>query len=219
MSAYWAETLPLALAIAASPLTIIPAILLLFTSRPRATSAAFLLGWLLGIVIPTTVAVLLATVIDGWDESPAWIAWLRIAIGAVLVALGVRQWLTRRTPKPPPRWMATISSATPRSALRLAFVLALVNPKVLLLSLAAGLAIGRAEPTVSQAVSAVVVFTVVASLSVALPLLLFVVLGDRMLHPLGRARDWLQRHNAAVMSIVLVVIGAIVAAEGLSSLS
>ena len=37
-----ADVVPLALAIAASPFTIIPAILLLFTERPRTTSLAFL---------------------------------------------------------------------------------------------------------------------------------------------------------------------------------
>ena len=44
-----ADVVPLAIAIAASPFTIIPAILLLFTARARATSLAFLAAWVLAL--------------------------------------------------------------------------------------------------------------------------------------------------------------------------
>ncbi len=49
------------------------------------------------------------------------------------------------TPKPTPAWMHRIETATPRKALRLAILLAYANPKVLLLTAAAGLSIGAAE--------------------------------------------------------------------------
>jgi threonine/homoserine/homoserine lactone efflux protein len=218
MSSSLAEAVPLALAIAASPLTIVPAILLLFTARPRATATAFLLGWLLGILASTTAAALVAGWIDGWDTAPRWVSWLRVVAGILLIALGVRQWLGRRAPKPTPAWMTAITEASPSSALRLALLLAVANPKVLLLSVAAGLGIGGAELSVPAAVGALVGFAVIASLSVAGPLLAFVVVGDRMLVPLGRARDWLLSHNAAVMAVVLVVIGLVVLVEGASAL-
>ena len=40
--------IPLALVVAVSPLSIIPAVLVLQTPRPRPTGLAFLGGWLLG---------------------------------------------------------------------------------------------------------------------------------------------------------------------------
>jgi hypothetical protein len=89
------ETLPFAIAIAASPFPIIRAILLLFTARPRPTSLAFLAGWLLGIVSATTVFVLLSEVVESGESSPTWVSWVRLVIGAVLRPLGVaRGWLT-----------------------------------------------------------------------------------------------------------------------------
>ena len=43
------ELIPLALVVALSPLSIIPAVLVLHTPRPRPTGLAFLAGWLLGL--------------------------------------------------------------------------------------------------------------------------------------------------------------------------
>ena len=97
-------------------------------------------------------------------------------------------------------------------------MLAYANPKVLLLTAAAGFSIGAAELDPAGTVAIVAAFTVVASISVAVPVLLFAVTGERMLDPLSRVRDWLVRNNAVVMSIVLTVIGAMVLLEGAGGL-
>lgn len=218
MSEMSPDVVPLAIAIAASPFTIIPAILLLFTPRARATSLAFLAAWLVAIAAGTSAFVLLASVIEGFEETPTWLSWTRVVLGVVLVVLGIRQWLARRTPKPTPAWMQRIESATPGKAVRLAVLLAYANPKVLLLMVAAGLSIGAAELATGSTVVAIAVFTGVATISVAVPVLLYAALGERMLGPLTRVRDWLERNNAVVMSIVITVIGVMVLAEGVSGL-
>ena len=213
-----AEVLPLALAIAASPFTIIPAILLLFTPRAKVTSSVFLAGWVVGIAAATTAFTLLATVLDNSRDTPTWVSWLRIVLGGVLIVLGIKQWFGRRTPKPQPAWMRSISAATPGKALGLALVLALANPKILLLAGAGGLAIGAADLSRASAAAAIAAFTIVASLSVAIPVVLYVILGERILRPLTVARDWLERNNAVIMSIVITVIGVVVLLEGVFSL-
>jgi threonine/homoserine/homoserine lactone efflux protein len=213
-----AEVLPLAIAIAASPFTIIPAILLLFTPRARATSSSFLAGWLLGITASSTAFALLATAIDTTRDSPTWLGWARLLLGAGLIVFGIQHWVERRKPKPAPAWMRSISSATPRKAVRLALLLALANPKILLLSAAAGLAIGAAELPVGTSATAILLFTLAASITVVLPVGLYAILGERILGPLTKARDWLERNNATVMSIVITVIGLVVLAEGIATL-
>lgn len=85
-----------------------------------------------------------------------------------------------------------------------------------MLAAAGGLAIGAADLTGARSATAVVAFTAIASCTVALPWLLFVVRGPRILGPLGRARDWLRAHSGAVMAAVLGVIGALLVAEGLA---
>ncbi len=212
------EVLALALAVAASPFAIIPAILVLFTDRPRATSLAYLAGWLVGLVVGATAFVLLAGVIELGDEPTSWSFWARIVIGLALVVLGIRKWTTRSTASDLPAWMSSIESLRPPRAFALATGLALVNPKILLLTAAAGAAIGAGTDGAYDALSMVALYAAVGALSVALPVLAFLVLGDRVMTTLKRGRDWLERNNAAVMAVVMVVIGLVLVRNGYGGL-
>jgi threonine/homoserine/homoserine lactone efflux protein len=218
MSEVLGEIVPLALAIAASPFPIIPAILLLFTARPRATALSFLAGWSLGVLVATTVFVGLAGIVSLGDGTPAWASWSRVVLGLLLVTLGLSRWRSRRERTETPGWMASLDAATPASALRLGLLLSAANPKILILAAAAGVAIGSAELPIADAVAAVAVVTLIGSLSVALPVLLYLMGGERVLEPLGRARGWLERNNAAVMAVVITVIGALLALKGYQGL-
>ncbi len=114
--------------------------------------------------------------------------------------------------------MRSIETATPVSAVRLALLLSAANPKILLLSAAAGLSIGAAGLTTAGAAATILVFTAVAASTVAIPVLLYAVRGERVLVPLGRAKDWLQENNSAVMAVVITVIGVLLALKGLGEL-
>jgi threonine/homoserine/homoserine lactone efflux protein len=211
------ELWPLALAIMLSPFPIIPAILLLFTVHPRSTSSSFLAGWFSGIVVATTVFVFIGGFVEAHESTPTWIAWARIAAGLALVAYGVEHWLTRKQPKPAPKWMQSLQTATPRKAATLGFLLSAANPKIVLLAGSAGIAIGAASDSSGSTVALVLLFSVVASLSVAFPVVLYFLRGDKVLTPLGKARDWLERNNAAVMAVVIFVIGIVLAVKGVQS--
>jgi threonine/homoserine/homoserine lactone efflux protein len=197
---------------------VIPAILLLLTPRATANAASFLLGWAGGILAATTVFVLLESVIELAEDTPTWLSWARVALGGALVVLGVRQWLTRHDEQPPPAWMKSLEAATPRSAARLGLLLSLANPKIVLFCAVAGLGIGASAATGISAALTVLLFALAASVSVALPLLAHVVLGDRATAPLRRANAWLAEHNATIMAVVLLVIGALVLTKGLGGL-
>ena len=114
--------------------------------------------------------------------------------------------------------MQALDAATPSSALRLGLILSVPNPKVALLAVASGLTIGAAELGSTQAVAATAVFTAVASCSVAAPLVAYLLLGERVLQPLGRARDWLRAHQAAVVAAVLALIGLLLIAQGIATI-
>jgi len=42
--------------------------------------------------------------------------------------------------------------------------------------------------------------------------------GKRILRPLGKVRTWLQDNNAAVMAVVILVIGVLLVVKGLQGL-
>jgi hypothetical protein len=148
MSGSWASALgqliPLALVVAMSPVTIIPAIVLVLQSdRARSTGLAFMSGWLFGLAATTAVFVQVPRLVDGLNRpAPAWAAWVRIGAGVLLLALGVWRWLTRRQVAKQPDWLSRLGRLSPVGACAIAVGLILVNPKVLLMNAAAGLVIG-----------------------------------------------------------------------------
>ena len=215
-----AEVVPLALIIAASPLSVIPAVLVLHTPRPKPAGLAFLTGWVVGLAALTVVFIGLSDLLGGGlDRPPSWASWLRIALGAALIVFGVWQWLTRHRSAHSSAWLRATSSITPARAGCAGAALAVINPKVLFVCLPSGLEIGTAGLGTAGAGAALVVFVLVAASSVAVPVLGYAVAGDRLDEPLARLKEWLERHNAALVAVILVVIGLLVLYKGIHGLA
>jgi threonine/homoserine/homoserine lactone efflux protein len=212
------ELVPLALVIALSPLTIIPAVLALRTARPRPTGLMFLLGWLLGTGLLTAIFLELSDLMGTLDKPPVWASWLRIGVGALLIVFGAYRWFTRAQSEHSPAWMRKLADLTPARAMVTAAVLAVVNPKVLFICAAAGLAIGTAGLGRAHAWVALVYFVAVAASTVAIPILAYAVSGDRLAGPLTRLAQWLERQHGALVAAILVVIGVLVLYKGIHGL-
>lgn len=214
-----ADSLPAALAIAVSPFPILPAILLLFTERPKPTGLAFLAGWAAGVLAATAVFLVLSDVLASGSAQPrTWLSWLRVLLGVALLFLAAKQWAGRGKGKEPPGWMAGLGQASPASALRLAVMLAAANPKILVFAAAGGVAMGAAQPSLPQAAGALLLFSAVGALGVAVPVLGYVVLGERVRGPLRRAKEWLEANMAAVTAVVFAVIAALLLVKGIGDL-
>lgn len=214
------ELIPLAMVIALSPLSIIPAVLVLHTPQPRPTGLAFLAGWLIGLSALTLVFLQVSGLLGGReDRPPGWASWLRIVVGTGLIAFGVYRWLTRKKSSHSPRWMQSIGKLTPVRAGVAAVALTIVNPKVLLICAAAGLAIGTAglDRPVDLWVG-VIWFVAVAGSTVAIPILAYAVSGDRLDGPLTALKDWMERQHAALVAVIVVVIGLLVLYKGIHGL-
>jgi threonine/homoserine/homoserine lactone efflux protein len=224
MSGSWAvalgQLIPLALVVALSPLTIIPAIVLVLQSdRARAAGLAFLSGWLLGLVATTAVFVQLPRLLDGLNRpAPTWAAWVRIAVGIALVAFGIWRWMTRHRATTQPAWLNRLSRMTPVGAAAVGLGLILVNPKVLVMNAAAGLVIGTAGLGVPGAWVAVAYYTVIAGSSVLVPILAYTVAGQRVDHQLERVKQWMEHQHAVLMAGFLAVVGLLLVYTGIRAL-
>ncbi|MBI3225891.1 MAG: GAP family protein [Mycolicibacterium cosmeticum] len=212
------ELIPLALVIAFSPLTIIPAVLALHTARPRPTGLAFLLGWIIGTGGLTAIFVLVADLMGTLDKPPAWASWVRIVVGVLLIVFGAYRWLRRKQSEHSPAWLRKMADLTPGRALVTAMVLAVINPKVLFICAAAGLAIGTAGVGVAHAWIALAWFVAVAASTAAIPILAYAVTGDRLAQPLVRLKDWMERQHASLVAGILLVIGVLVLYKGIHGL-
>lgn len=215
------EVLPLAVGIAISPIPIIAAILMLLSPRARSTSLGFLIGWVAGIVVAVVLFTVLSSVLPDSDSGPAPIAGvIKLILGVLLILLAVRQW--RGRPKAGqsaelPKWMSAIDSMTFGKALGLGFLLSAVNPKNLLMAASAGVFVGGAALAVGQIVVVVIIFTLIAACTVLVPVVAYLVATDRMAAPLRSLREWLGDHNAAIMAVLLLVIGISMIGKGLAS--
>jgi Sap, sulfolipid-1-addressing protein len=214
------ELIPLALVVALSPLSIIPAVLVLHTPRPRPAGLAFLAGWLIGLAALTIIFVEVSSLLGGLrDKPPGWASWLRIVVGAALIVFGAYRWLTREKSTHTPKWMQSLAKLTPVRAGAAAVALTVVNPKVLFICAAAGLAIGTAGlDSATDVWIAVAWYVAVAGSTVALPILAYAVSGDRLDGPLARLKDWMERQHAALVAAILIVIGLLVLYKGIHGL-
>ena len=101
---------------------------------------------------------------------------------------------------------------------RIGILLSAVNPKNLLMSVAAGSTIAGGNLAAGQDVWSIVVFTVIASSTVAVPVAAYAVGRKRMAGPLESPRGWLTVHNGAVMATLLLLIGVVLIGKGLGGL-
>jgi hypothetical protein len=60
---------------------------------------------------------------------------------------------------------------------------------------------------------------VVASLSIAVPVVFALAGGERAAHVLDGWRTWLAAHNSAVMAVLFLVFGVVLFSQGLSGLT
>lgn len=222
MAASWGtvltELIPLALVITLSPLSIIPAVLVLHAPHPRPAALMYLLGWAIALAALTAIFVEVSGLMGSLDQPPKWASWLRIVVGAALIVFGVVRWLGRHRSPHMPAWMRQLSSVTPARAVITGAALAVINPKVLFICAAAGLAIGTEGIGSPEAWWAVAYFVAIAGSSVALPVLAYAASGDRLDQPLSRLKDWMEKHNAALVAAILVVIGLLVLYKGVHAL-
>jgi threonine/homoserine/homoserine lactone efflux protein len=213
------ELVPLGLLIALSPLSIIPAILVLQAARPRPTGLAFLAGWLVGLAVLTSLFLSLSNLIGGIGKNPpGWASWLRVVVGLVLIGLGVYRFAMRGRSEHMPGWMTRMSTLTPGRAAVTGAALTGVNPKVLFLCAAAGLDIGSAGVDAPAVWFAVVWYVAVAGSTVAIPILAYAVSGTRLDSLLARVRAWMERRHATLLALIFVIIGLLVLYKGLSHL-
>jgi threonine/homoserine/homoserine lactone efflux protein len=216
--------LPLAVAVAVFPVPIIAAVLIVSSPRGAAKGLAFVALWVVGLTAVGAAVPLLAEAADESDaRRPAtWVSAVLLALGLLLVAAAARQWRGRPGPgeeTPTPGWMRTVDEFTVAKAAAAGFALAGLNPKNVLLAAAAALEIAAAGLPAGQAVAALLVFVLLASLGVLTPLVLSLVLGDRSRDVLDGLRGWMARHNAAIMAVILLVIGAKLIGDAVSGLT
>ena len=217
-------SLPLAIGIAISPIPIIAVVLMLTTPRARVNGPAFILGWLLGLGLIGAIVLAIADPAKASSSgAPAtWVSWLKIALGILLLLVAVRQFRGRphdQEQAAMPNWMGAIDNFKPLAAVGTGALLAGANPKNLLLAVGGAATIAQTGIAAAQQAIAYVIFAVIATIGVGAPVGIYFAMGNRSQDILGRLKDWMGQHNAVIMSVLCLIIGAKLIGDAISALT
>ena len=145
-----------------------------------------------------------------------------VALGILLLLVAVRQFRGRphgdEEPQMP-KWMATIDKTSPVAAAGLAAVLSGANPKNLLLAVAGAAAIAGTGISGGQQAIAYLVFALIGTLGVGIPVIIYFAMGTRSEKLLAGLKDWMSAHNAVIMTVLCLVIAAKLIGDGISGLA
>ena len=197
---------------------------MLSSRRAKVNGPAFVLGWLIGLGVVGAFVLSLAGS-GGASKSgapAAWVSWVKIVLGVLLLLVAVRQFRGRphgdEAPQMP-KWMATIDKTTPVAAVGLAAVLSGANPKNLLLAVAGAAAIAGTGISGSQQALAYLVFALIGTLGVGIPVGIYFAMGARSEKLLAGLKDWMSAHNAVIMTVLCLIIAAKLIGDGISGLA
>ena len=218
------DILPLAIVVAISPVPIIAVILVLFSPRARTNGPAFLAGWIVGLAVVGAIVLALSDAGDlSGDSGPSTTAGVvQLILGGLLLLAAMRQWRLRPAPGEEaamPKLLTSVDSLTPVGAAGTGLLLSAVNPKNLLLTIGAAVAIGQAGLTTGQQIGALAIFVLLGSVTVALSVAYSLLGGEGAAARLESAKGWLAANNATVMFVLLLVFGVVLIGKGIGVLS
>ena len=218
------QVLPFAVGVALSPMPIVAIVLMLLTPRARANGVTFVLGWMVGIGAAGAILLSIASPSDAGEEgAPAdWVSWVKLLLGVLLLLVAAREWKAR----PPadaevamPKWMDALDGITPVKAGGLAVLLGTINPKNLLLIGGGVAAVAQTGASAGDQTVAWIVFTLIATIGVATPLVIYFVMGDRAAATLEGLKTWMARNNTTVLAVLCLIIGVKLIGDAITGLA
>ena len=104
-------------------------------------------------------------------------------------------------------------------ALGAGLLLGTVNPKNLLLVVGGAAAVAQTGISTGDQIVAWAVFTLIASLGVGAPVVIFFALGDRAAKLLDELKTWLARNNTAIMAVLCLIIAVKLIGDAITGFS
>lgn len=220
-----------ALGVAFNPTIIVVVIVMLFSARARTNGLAFLGGRLIGLFILIGVVFWLTGQEISFLRSHSFIdkPYIELILGMLLLLLAGVEWRRHRKlegPQPPSRPTAIVDNllerssgaVTPARALTLAVVMSAFSIKNLIFMQAAAINTFDAHLDTQQNLLLLVVFILVSSISVGIPVLYAAAKGEKAEVTLNRWKDWLIANTTLVAIIFLILIGVLLMGKSVSEL-
>ena len=216
------NALPISIGIAISPFAIAALLIILMTARARTNAPAFLLGWILGFLIVGFLADFIPFAQDSTGESKPLPGLIRVALGLVLLISAVWQWRRQSASDEKvttPRLLARLDNIGVFQSMVTGFLLSAVHPKNLPLIVAGVAAIQTANLTQGGENVAFLVFTILSSLTILLPIAGYFLAKEKAEVMFGEWKSWLITNNGIVMILLFLFLGTLLIGRGMRMLS
>lgn len=208
------QIIPLALGMVVSPIPVAALIAILLSARARTNAFAFTAAAVaasaavVGITAATTGT---SAAHAGRAAHPTQLIFATL-FGLTFVVLAVLTWRGRPrngAPAVMPTWMAQIDTIGPGRAAVLSLLLTVPNAKNLPLELKAGALIAEGHLPPSHAAALTALFAVLGGTALIVLAVLAAVPSKRVTAALGVVKEELIQHNAAIMTVLFVLLAGL----------
>lgn len=206
----FSTSLPIALGVAASPMTILALMILLMTPRALPNAYSFLLGWFVGLFLVGGL-VLFIPGLNHYTSGPTPVAgWIRIGLGSLFLLISIL--IVKDLPKKgkqttPPKWMKKVDSYGPLQALSIGLFLSVINFKNAAMVASGAVVIGAEGLSSWNEIISLLIFCIIASLGVLFPVVVYLLFRDAVEAVFAKMKVWLQRYSSLILMVVLIVFG------------
>ena len=213
------QFLPLAAA-AIAPLMILAVILLLSSEKGLAKATSFILGRIICYTAWSIAFFYLFDRLSGSDSGPSTSKLIiNIVLGALLLLLAVKNIFKKNNPDaPPPKWMRKLDKAKTGALFGLVFGLSIIQIRYVILIMAGVTLINETQIPQGQLVIAYIILIFFVIWPQLIPIILYLILGNRAHKILSSLRTWLVNNQKIVNIIVLVLFGIVLLWKGISGL-
>ena len=202
---------------AASPLTIVATLVVLGSGRGRRNGVAFAAAFLLGQSLSFLVALFVGAALAERGHSTVS-GVIELATGGLLLIIAVRTRLPhvfRRTGTEPrtEAIFARIDRVTPSKAFGIGFPLG-IGVKRLFITILAAATVALDDLGPGEESGLGVLYVAVASLTVWVPVAVYLLLGARSDELMAAARGWIGSHELMLTFVLSLVVGSIFVLDG-----
>ena len=218
------DVLPIAIGVAISVMPIVAAVVLMSSVGGTIKAWAFSAGYFVAVLALTLFIVLQGQQADSASDDGSGSnlrSVIQLLLGAGLLFLSYRNFRNRNVATSDdsgPAWLKTVDKVSVPAACGLGAAAGGANPKNLALIPGAAATIVGAGLTTAGLVSTSIIFALIGTCGVAIPLFIPLFAGEKKDEVLTSVRQWLTHNSPIIMMVLLFVLGWNLIGKGLSGL-
>jgi len=211
-------TLPLSLGIAAAPWAIISLMILLMTAKAVSNAYAFLAGWFFGLMLIGIVILNSPGLMTESGEPSRMMGWIRLGMGIVFLITSL--FFFRKIPggkdqQTMPKWIEKVDTFGFYHASGIGLFMSTLNLKNSSMVVVGAAFIGRQGLSSSQELIGLLLFSLIASIGVLIPLLIFLLFRKMAEHIFGKIKVWILKNRVLVLLLILLIFGGLSLYKGI----